>query len=561
MQKSSKFEVDAVHDLVNEQVVISACLVDEDSRKAVISKVSGSPFQEPKHKVIWEAVVELERRHLDFDIASLHSVSGCTVDIGYVETLLAARPEAPPNLQYHIECLLWDAARAKAVTGPIAALVEAIKDPGCQPDKVKSVAAQIVSCLDEHRSTDCLVDPDSLIANQMRDIKARSSGVAVYNYGIPGLDVDLQTKESRLTPGAFPGGITVVTGVSGSGKSTLSARIGLGLARLKRRVLVGAWEVSSGITLELMACMSLKIPRVRAMAGDLTPEEHVKLEATMHAISKYVRFMSNPFRRKKGSASSRPSNDRNLDIIRGHIDSYAPDVFIADLWRRCLAKTEPDDEEEALIAQQAMAEETKCHCILVQQQRLKDVEQRQDKRPTREGIKGSSAWVEVADTILGVHRPALWKSIPDDTLEVCVLKQRFGKWPISVEMSFDPAGGFIDGGRTIPNSFASEMDSEMPKGSRFGGNLANFADPGRKRRLCYPTRKYLTSTYLLFCSIYASTRCIDMASGKLLVLAILKKSRLGLLETIVVGQATASITALDVVLVVVLLLLFETFLR
>ncbi len=501
MQKSSKFDVTAVYDVVNEQVVIGACLVDDASRKLVMSKLVGPSFQDPKHQVIWDALLEMERRHMAFDLASLHSISGCTIDVQYVDALMTSRSETPPNLQYHIDCLLWDAARAKAVTGPIAALVDVIKDPGCDPDKVKSVASQVVSCLDEHKSSDYIVDAPDLIRKQISDIRSRSAGVAVYHYGLPGLDIDNETNEARLVPGAFPGGITVVTGVSGSGKSTLTARIALGLARLKRRVLVGAWEMSSGITLELMACMSLKISRTRAMAGALSEDEISKVEQTMHAISRYVRFMSNPFRRK-GGRSQKPSNERNIDMIRSHIDSYAPDVFIADLWRRCLARAEPDEEEEALISQQAMAEETKCHCILVQQQRLKDVELRQDKRPTREGIKGTSAWVEIADTILGVHRPALWKPVPDDTLEVCILKQRFGKWPLSVEMSFDPAAGLIDGGKTMKHVFGSEMDADISQ-SRFTGRLATFADPGKRKRLCSLSTRHPTLTSEPCCSICA----------------------------------------------------------
>ena len=77
-----------------------------------------------------------------------------------------------------------------------------------------------------------------------------------------------------------------------------------------------------------------------------------------------------------------------------------------------------------LIRQQAMLNEMGVHGILAQQQRLKDIELRPDKRPTREGIKGSGAWTEVPDNIIGVHRPALWKPVPDNVLEVDILKQR-----------------------------------------------------------------------------------------------------------------------------------------
>jgi hypothetical protein len=99
---------------------------------------------------------------------------------------------------------------------------------------------------------------------------------------------------------------------------------------------------------------------------------------------------------------------------------------------------------------QAMTDKLGIHSVLAAQQRLKDIEQRPDKRPTREGVKGSGAWTEVADNMIGVHRPAHWKRVEDNTLEAIVLKQRYGMWPLAVELDLDPTRGTISGGRSVP---------------------------------------------------------------------------------------------------------------
>jgi hypothetical protein len=177
-----------------------------------------------------------------------------------------------------------------------------------------------------------------------------------------------------------------------------------------------------------------------------SPEGRALLRERMGTISRRIRFLANPFRRRPGE---KRSNERNLDILQGYIADSGCEVFVGDLWKRCLCSIEPDDEEEALIRQQAMVEELRVHAILIQQQRLKDIEQRPDKRPTREGIKGSSAWVEIPDTILGVHRPFLFKRVEDNKLEVFVLKQRYGRWPLGIEFDWDPDLGIIRGGRHI----------------------------------------------------------------------------------------------------------------
>jgi replicative DNA helicase len=229
----------------------------------------------------------------------------------------------------------------------------------------------------------------------------------------------------------------------------------LGIARQRRRVLYGAWEMRGGVTLELMASLSLcetdpewRLMRTDLQRGRLSEQELAKLEGRMRALSKYVRFLANPFRRGTGSKQRR-TNDHNLDLVQGYVADSGCEVFVADLWKRCLIETRPDEEEEALIRQQAMAEELDVHCVLVQQQRSKDIEMRPDKRPTREGIKGSGAWTEVPDCILGVHRAALWKPVTDDSMEVDVLKQRYGEWPLAVEFDWDGKRGSVRGGRSV----------------------------------------------------------------------------------------------------------------
>ena len=88
--------------------------------------------------------------------------------------------------------------------------------------------------------------------------------------------------------------------------------------------------------------------------------------------------------------------------------------------------------------------------LATHQQRAGDVEGRADKRPTREGLKGSKGVLEVADTLIGLFRPALVQSCADDTVEAIVLKQRRGRWPFAVRMGFDPRTWALANPREVP---------------------------------------------------------------------------------------------------------------
>lgn len=446
-------------DPVNEQAVLAAALMDGAARAQLVRKVKADHFLVQEHRVLWTAIAALQHRGVEPDRAAI--ARECSVDPAYLDEVVLLAPTSSGGVAYHVDALLWDKQRALAVEGPIKDMLESIRDPRSAPDRLRALARRVAETLGGHGSGRYLFDPTELARQQAAEVRERMAGRRCYPFGIKGLDY-YEDGTRRVLMGAAPGKVTVVTGLSGSGKSTLAVHMALALARQKRRVLFAAWEPGEGMTLELAACISLGWSRSALLAGSLTEEEAVLLEERMHAIGKMVVFMDNPFYRRDGG---KPSNERNLDVVEEHIAAARADVFIADLWERCLESDRPEDEKKALFRQQAMLKDLDAHGILLAQQR-KDVEQRADKRPTREGIKGSGAWFEVSDNLFGTHRPALWKKVDDNTVEIALLKQRWGQWPLCVEFDWDADRGMISGGRSVDFEHAgeaSEIDAAMGK--------------------------------------------------------------------------------------------------
>ncbi len=485
------------HDVVNEQVVVAAAMVDAAMRKRLV-RMPSDVFQTAIHQQVWNALQELERQGLEFDMATLQTLAP-GLDMAYLGQLIEARPDLPLNIEHHVKTLLWDKARSQVVRGPVSLFLDAVRDPRETPDRVRSLAKSIAGSLDGYEDRAYLRDSEALVRDQMEDLRNRREGLAVYSYGIPSLDL-YEDGSPRMIPGAKPKQVTIITGLSGSGKTTFLAQMILGMARgfhaeytrtgKRKRILFGAWETESGPMLELMACMSLGLSRTKVILGQVTDEEFAAIEQRSRGITEYVKFMENPFQRKRGERKL--TNDDNLDRIHNYIEDVGADIFVADLLQRAFVQKDPDQEETALFRFQAIMQQTHCHGIVCHQIRLKDVEQRQDKRPTREGMKGSGAWTEITDTILGVHRPALWAPVPDTTLQIHVLKQRWGKWPQAVEFSYDASIGLIENGRSIEyNSALSDetSDREGPVDDFLGGKKSRFdamsksnRQPDRQRR-------------------------------------------------------------------------------
>jgi energy-coupling factor transporter ATP-binding protein EcfA2 len=475
-------------DIVNEQVVITATIValcsdDPTVGNRLLDRFPPETFTGERQE-IWAALRSMRQKRLAYDPATLQSLAGDRVNVGQLAEWAASRPDIPENLDYHVEALQWDRKRSQAVKGPLTQLLEAIKNPQEAHERVLALARGVTDALSGH-AQQYIYSPEAIVAESMSEIRKRLAGHATYPFGIDGLDyfdanlVDIfsQYRPKRMIPGAAPGQITVITGVPGSGKSTLAATMALGLGvRNHRRVGYGAWEMKSPMTLEIMACISLGWQRADLLDPDgalkrgkpITPELLVILEEKMHEIARWVTFIKNPFRRRSSARKSAKSNEENLDLVQSLISDSGCEVFIADLWARCLASREPSDEEEALFRQQAMLEEMNVHGILCHQQRHKDIEVRSDKRPTREGLKGSGAYLETADNLIGVHRPAQWRKVEDDKIEAIILKQRYGEWPLGVEFDWNAKTGEIKGGHAI------EYD---PMGEAAGRLEASFQRP------------------------------------------------------------------------------------
>jgi replicative DNA helicase len=457
---STKGEIVKItHDAVNEQVLIAAAIVDHPMRRKLLGMVKPDALFAKGHPEIWTVIGELESRGLGYDPATVRQLSNGAVDTEYLDDLIRQRPALPPNLMHHVDCLQWDRARVEATRGPIASLLDCLRDPTSDQERVRSLARQVAQCFDGYGSTKYLRDPVQLVAEQMAIIRARREGIACYPFGLPGFDhytSGPKEGEWRVLPGLAPKMVTLITGLSGSGKTTVTAQIALAQINAGRKVLYGAWEQGDGMTLELLASISLGLSRSRLTSGSITDEEETMLREEMDRITGLVRFFAMPFGRVKGE---KQQNDKNLDLIHQYVAESGCEIFIADLWRYALRQYEPDEEEHALKRQKAIAVETNTHHILIHQLRGKELENRPDKRPTREGIKGTGAWIEVPDNILGVHRPALWKNVDDVILESILLKQRHGIWPLAVEFDWDPDLGTITNGRGVDYARPGEETS------------------------------------------------------------------------------------------------------
>jgi replicative DNA helicase len=455
-------------DTTNEQAILGAALADAKVREHVVRRLSPDLFLASQHRALAVALRECQNRAMEPTPQAL-AAHGKQEDWGGEDYVQIVRSAAAPraNLREHVRMLEWDATRFRTLRGSHSALTDALCDPKATPEVVQSVARALLSGLEKWGGRRYLRDPKGLNKSWRAEFAIRRAGGGFVSTGYDALD-------SQLTEGFAPGKVTVLVGLSGIGKSTMGANLAIRLARTGVRVLFGAWEVGSVSVMDVMVSIVSGVPLGVVMRPvSVTAEDIALMEKAADWITENIRFMDNPFFAKRESANERASNDRNQDLLEGYLAESGCDVIFCDLWERMLVRRDPEqDVAPALYRFHAICEEYGVHGVVLQQLRLKDVEKRSDRRPTRESIKGTSAYVDVADLILGVHH-----TVPSDgDLELICLKQRKGKEAWAVRFDYDPSRCSIDGGELTDYDPSPMGSGSMPEES------AVRKEPSRRRR-------------------------------------------------------------------------------
>jgi replicative DNA helicase len=421
-----------VVDAVNEILVLSAAKSDTDPklRKRLVHQLSSDQFFVPMHGIIWRALREIADRALVLspDVARQFILAngGDSEAADYFDSLAS---DVSENLDFHIETLQWDATRAGVIKGAVPKIIQALQDPKATQDEVMTAARSLARSL-EGGARRYMARPAETYNDYLAEIAARRIKRNLFPLGAAPFD-------KNLTEGFMPGRTTVTAGLSGAGKSTVWIAFAIMLAKLGRRVLWCCWEMDKKSVLDVAVTHMTRLNLRDVVQGKLSDEDTKRVAQATKWLVQHISFMDNPF--IGSDESKKPSNARNLDVLEGYLSESGCHVAIYDLWERMLAWTKPDDVTKALYRMQHIHKEYGLHGVIVQQLRLKDVENRADKRPTREAIKGVGSFVEVADLIFGIHREGQFKNVEDCFSETICLKQRKGVANWSIRWNWDGA--------------------------------------------------------------------------------------------------------------------------
>lgn len=464
-----------VYDSTNERLIIEAAIgADKKARGVLVRTVSPDEMLLPDHSLMWRALRVMVDQNLDYDpqvMRQLIKDEGGHVELEYV-TGIEEGAVVPANLEYHLSRLKVDSTRARILDGAVPVLLRDLKNPKASVNDMRASAMAVLRALDGAETGRRFMHRPAEMAREYKaELAARRVAGNFYPTGFAALD-------AKMTEGAAPQRTALIVGLSNSGKSTFTGSFAMSLAEQGRKVLYGCWEMTSKSMMDVMVAAKTRVPLEKIVQGTYDDAEAVRIERAVDYITKRIIFMDNPFFAELRRGQKR-SNERSLDLLEGYVAESGCDVLVMDLWERMLTDLSPEGVTMALYAQQDMHVRYNLYGVIVHQLRLKDVEQRRDKRPTREGIKGTSAYVEVPDQVFGVHREAQFKDVVDDSMEIINLKQRKGKafWAVRFDWRGDLA--LVTGGVETPYNPGLEAGSSS-------GDVGDLRTGGGQRK---PSRR------------------------------------------------------------------------
>lgn len=432
-------------DPVSEQAVVASMMHDAATAERLVPRTSPDDMYGQRHRVILSVLKSMITRGLTYDhatfAAAARDMEFTPRDYGGDSYLhdLADTFEDVENLDYHLARMKREARLRTCADDAGERLLASMRCPAPDVAVVAATAREVLTAARGADETGAGTVRGEQAAEEYRERFAmRMSGNPDFvPFGVKELD-------EVLTWGAFPGKVTVLAGRPSNGKSSLSySFIKWWVDRILRNetedprpllalpLEMGRTSAQDGVISRTAAVDSQVLVKDPASLP-LEDQARVAGSISKYIESPWVEWFDEPGT-DIGDVESvlAASLEKDPDDPSGEKMRTRFGIVVWDLFDKSLRDLSHSTIAEGLNEVQRLAKTYGVHFLLLAQIK-RGVEKRGDKRPTREDVKGSGGWEEVADQILAVHREMVYDpDLEDDTMEIGVLKQRlgpFGMW-------------------------------------------------------------------------------------------------------------------------------------
>jgi replicative DNA helicase len=399
-----------------ERAILGTLIVYPELRRDIISSLSNDDFYIQRHRIIYQAIVDLFYQENMFDIHLLRNQlqkQGKLDEIGGNGYLLQISEEGvPADIPHQIIGILKEKAKFRNIHERLIEMLKEIKEVSNPDEVIEKFLVDFKGMLKDNVKVENF---EGIIRNQLKELNEVLKDPNIIK-GIPSGFYELD----RLTNG-FEGGELIIIGARPAmGKTTFALNIAYNVAKVSKKVLFFSLEMTKEQLSLRMNSMTSGVPLHKIKSGMLSEDDVEKI------TNSYIEN-ADIFRR-----IDLVDNKPHLhDIVKISYSLDGVDLIIIDYLQLIKAgnKYQMRYQELADIVNNLkfLAKDLNIPVIALAQVN-RDVEKKLDKKPALSDLRESGDIEATADVVIFLHREGYYKGNNDDnTADIIVAKNRNGE--------------------------------------------------------------------------------------------------------------------------------------
>ena len=420
-----------IHDLQIEQAVLAALMTVANSYAQVESLLTEDDFHATRHKLIFQAVMDLDSKNSPYDAVlvhqwlEMHGFGEASGGDKYIMQVLGDAPSSFYNLLSYAE-KLKDLTTCRKVESEAQKVIQNARSLTVSRGDLVLNAQTAFAEINTEQSTESLFHIHDAASNTFLEISRKMEAMIAGETMIKGIQTGIYDLDKKLGD-IEPGCLFVVAARPAMGKTTMMQLIANHVAIIQKKpVLIMSGEMpKEQIAMRLCCAMAPADIGLVRNSPHLLPKDEFTAYTNAVVMLKNVPMQIND--------TSRPSIANIRESIRKIQHQYGSVGAVLVDYLQIMKTTKPFAREDLKIAYftgelKAMAKEFNCVIVLLSQLN-RELEKRPNKRPVLSDLRESGAIEQDADQIVFLYRDEVYnkESQYRGIAEAIVGKNRHGE--------------------------------------------------------------------------------------------------------------------------------------
>ena len=441
------------HNKEAEQSVLGSVFFDQGAMKSIVDKLDTDDFHLYRHRMIYNAMVDLYQDNVDIDYTTLINLldsRGLLQEAGGAEYILDLSNSVPSiaNLDNYINIV-----KDKSITRRIIDAARQIIDDGYASDDANEFAdnsERIIFDIAKERRTSDFVR----ISEVTEEVIVKAEKAKDNQGELTGLDTGF-TQLNKYTLGLQPTELIILAARPSMGKSAFALNIARNVAKNEGKPVVAFFslEMGSDQLVGRMLSSESRIHSTKIRTGTMNNLEWQQMSLAQESLSKLNIMFDDSGTVKVTDLRQKCrklKQDKGLDLVI--ID------YLQLLSGSIQTSNRVNEVSEISRTLKEMARELKIPVIALSQL-SRAVERRDNKRPLMADLRDSGSIEQDADIILFLYREDYYNkdTVNQNTVDLMIAKNRSGATSADpIELSFNKDISAFD------NMMVSDEETDIP---------------------------------------------------------------------------------------------------